>query len=126
MSESKLERYARMHPSRTHTGKTQQGERPCAIWLNFPADEKNDHPGNRLYNFTTFDGKQIWLCRKCLIEFAAMDQFLNRHRVNKHQSIIPRISVADVEERKSYDVMLTIQQGSEIKETVRCEAWPTF
>lgn len=55
-----------------------------------------------------------------------IDEFINRRPPSAKESVIGRVSVADVEERKSHDIILTIQRGPDTKEATRCEAWPTF
>ena len=122
MSESKLKRYARTHVSRIYTNKTQEGERQCHSWVSFPDDEENNHPSKRLYAFTTPERKELWLCNKCLPKIADIYQFVHRQRINKSQSVVPRVAIESVE--KSYDMMLVITLGSARRETIRCKAYP--
>ncbi|MGD0591058.1 MAG: hypothetical protein ABSA44_09705 [Bacteroidota bacterium] len=135
MKETNLQFFNRTHPSRIYTNKTLEGERQCAVWVNSPDDTKNMHAGNRLYEYSTSDGKKIWLCKTCLEDMANISAstewkdhtgkiIKGREYVGKQESIIPLVSAAFDNEGKSNNVTLTINHGKDNVETIKYPAWP--
>jgi len=135
MKETNLQFYMRTHPSRIYRNKTLEGERQCAVWINSPNDTKNMHPGNRLYEYTTSDGKIIWLCKTCLEDMKNISAFAEwrdhsghiikeRNSVGTKQSIVPLVTVASDEEGKVNDAKMTITHGKDDVEVVKYPAWP--
>ncbi len=121
MNETNLERWARTHTSRLSTKEDQIGERQCAVWVNSPDDEKSGHPGNRLYQYVTHDkaNPEVWLCRKCLLDVSLLDYFAERDHRTLQRPLgfkmfgMPKISVAEIDGEKTYDLMLLIRWSSE-------------
>ena len=57
---------------------------------------------------------------------AEIDEFINRRPPNVKESAVGRVSIAEIEDKKLHDMILTIQRSLDSKETIRCEAWPAF